>query len=159
MKKNLTKQSGFTLIELVIVIIVLGILAATAAPKFIDLQSDAKKSALNGLKAAFEGGATLTYSKAAIAGKEKVGDTTVSINGVDVGIAYGYPKANETELKKAVDLSTGDWAFGTASGSPASIEIYAVDTPSASVATCSVKYTQAAASNARPTIAATSTGC
>ena len=159
MNKNVTKQSGFTLIELVIVIIVLGILAATAAPKFIDLQSDAKKSALNGLKAAFEGGATLTYSKAAIAGKEKLDDTTVNINGADIGIAYGYPKADEDELKKAVDLSNGDWAFGVASGSPASIDIYAVDTPSASVATCSVKYTQTATSTARPTIAVIDTGC
>ncbi|MBM7073074.1 prepilin-type N-terminal cleavage/methylation domain-containing protein [Shewanella sp. 202IG2-18] len=40
------KQQGFTLIELVVVIIILGILAVTAAPKFINLQSDARKSAL-----------------------------------------------------------------------------------------------------------------
>ncbi|MGL4893853.1 MAG: type II secretion system protein, partial [Shewanella sp.] len=43
------KQQGFTLIELVVVIIILGILAVTAAPKFINLQGDARVSALNGL--------------------------------------------------------------------------------------------------------------
>ena len=45
-------QKGFTLIELVVVIIILGILAVTAAPKFINLQGDARVSALAGMKAA-----------------------------------------------------------------------------------------------------------
>ena len=44
------RQQGFTLIELVVVIIILGILAVTAAPKFINLQSDARASAIQGLK-------------------------------------------------------------------------------------------------------------
>ena len=41
------RQQGFTLIELVVVIIILGILAVTAAPKFINLQGDARLSALS----------------------------------------------------------------------------------------------------------------
>ncbi|MGS0728942.1 type II secretion system protein, partial [Shewanella sp. 0m-11] len=49
------KQNGFTLIELVVVIIILGILAVTAAPKFINLQSDARASALQGVKGAIQG--------------------------------------------------------------------------------------------------------
>lgn len=48
------KSSGFTLIELVVVIVILGILAATAAPKFMDLQKDARISALNGLMGALK---------------------------------------------------------------------------------------------------------
>ncbi|MGC3835883.1 type II secretion system protein [Moritella viscosa] len=60
------KQNGFTLIELVIVIIVLGILAATAVPKFINLQDDAKESALKGAEAALHSAANIVFSKAAI---------------------------------------------------------------------------------------------
>jgi len=46
---NFKQQKGFTLIELIIVIIILGILAVTAAPKFLDISSDANTSALQGL--------------------------------------------------------------------------------------------------------------
>ena len=47
------RQSAFTLIELVVVIVILGILALTAAPKFMELQSDARISALKGLEGAW----------------------------------------------------------------------------------------------------------
>lgn len=87
------KQQGFTLIELVVVIIILGILAVTAAPKFLNLQSDATKSTLSGMKAALQGGNSLLYSKAAIQGKEKDdgsnGDN-VDLTGMIVRISLLY---------------------------------------------------------------------
>lgn len=48
--KYMRKSNGFTLIELIVVIVILGILAVSAAPKFIDLQSDARAAVVNGLK-------------------------------------------------------------------------------------------------------------
>ena len=65
------KQSGFTLIELVIVIIILGILAVTAAPKFLNLQDDAKAAAAQGVQAALQSASSLVYSKAALEGVER----------------------------------------------------------------------------------------
>ncbi|ENM3810998.1 type II secretion system protein, partial [Vibrio cholerae] len=55
------RQSGFNLIELVVVIVILGILAVTAAPRFLNLQSDARKASLLGLKGAINGAAGLVY--------------------------------------------------------------------------------------------------
>ncbi|UAL45248.1 prepilin-type N-terminal cleavage/methylation domain-containing protein [Shewanella inventionis] len=63
------QQRGFTLIELVVVIIILGILAVVAAPKFINLKSDAVIANLNGLQGALKSANTLVYSKAVLAGQ------------------------------------------------------------------------------------------
>ena len=86
------KQHGFTLIELVVVIIILGILAVTAAPKFISLQKDAKVSALEGAKGAFDSANKLVYSKALLQGQENVDASTANIdlNGNGVADVIGY---------------------------------------------------------------------
>jgi MSHA pilin protein MshA len=55
-------QHGFTMIELIVVIVILGILAATAMPKFIDLSSDANDAALKGIKATAGGAMTINYA-------------------------------------------------------------------------------------------------
>lgn len=100
------KQSAFTLIELVTVIVILGVLSVAAAPKFIDLQNDARESAMNGLKAALESACTLTNSKAIIEGMGDSYDETLSTG---IRIRYGYPFVTQSNLKLVLDFSDDEW--------------------------------------------------
>lgn len=165
------KQQGFTLIELVVVIIILGILAVVAAPKFLNLQGDAKVSTLQGMKAALQGANSMIYSKAVISGQEKVnGDSTNNIdtdgNGTaDLIAVYGYVKADATELAKVLEIDANDWNIeAPASGvsTTSTIIIYRSDstTPTTEASTqCFLGYASAASVGAQPSYEIVTTGC
>jgi prepilin-type N-terminal cleavage/methylation domain-containing protein len=85
------RSNGFTLIELIIVIVILGILAVTAAPRFIDIQSDAQKVVMDQLIVSIESAIALSYAKALVSGKEREESATLSVDGQDLEIRYGHP--------------------------------------------------------------------
>src|SRR6267154_2495368 len=91
---------GFTLIELIVVILVLGILAAIAAPKFVNLTGQARIAALNGLRAAVSSATTLANALSVAQGNTS--GQPVSIEGVNVLMTNGYPSQASGGIDAAV---------------------------------------------------------
>lgn len=110
---------GFTLIELIIVIVVLGLLAVTAAPSFLNFRTDANRALLEGFVGSSKSAVNLVYSKAVIQGEaEKVlGNVDLDDDGVsDIQTVYGYPTADRANgLSNALELGS-DWAWGNTFG-------------------------------------------
>ena len=155
---HIKKQHGFTLIELVVVIVILGILAATAAPKFIDLSSDARIATLESLEGSMRSASGLVNLKAKIENKTDCStDPTIVVGSESITLRCGYPCPHPSGIAKAVDVDDSfTWIGGNCGGQLGAVEVRINDAPDPS--NCKIRYSSAR-ENSPPGFTPTTTGC
>jgi MSHA pilin protein MshA len=142
-------QGGFTLIELIMVVVILGILSAVAIPRFADLGSEARTASLEGLAGAMKSSGAIVHAKWLAAGGT---GTSVTVEGGTVTTtATGYPDAIAAGITLAAGIDVTDYPVSATDGYAA-----AGDVTFELKANCSVTYD---ASVSPPTASITSSGC
>lgn len=147
-------QQGFTMIELIMVIVILGILAAVALPRFYDLQTDARMAKMQAVLGSIKSASAIAHSGYLVTGTNP---TSISMEGSTVPLVNGYPDVNATAASSGIVIAAGGLTDYNLSATATVLTV----SPDSSHTSCTITYTEAA-SGAAPVVdssALTSANC
>jgi MSHA pilin protein MshA len=139
---------GFTLIELVMVIVILGILAAVALPKFANLQGGARAASLEAAEGAIRSAMAIVHSQSLIDGTEGNANTNMTLEGQNVRVRFGYPHNQGIRVAAGLE-NNADWQV-LGGG-----RIFQLNNSNQ----CRVTYAHSNAANTAPTVTTVTGGC
>jgi MSHA pilin protein MshA len=138
---NINKQAGFTLIELIMVIVILGVLAAFALPRFASLGGEARESSIEGLGGAIKAASNIAHAQQIVSGLS--GDQDIKLEEQAIAMINGYPAATGAGIGEAAQVSTVDYTADEGDATVVyTIKDYTQSDAAAALGTCSVTYTE-----------------